>query len=188
MPKILEGTEKKNRRPKMRKKKEDVLTQQQPQDIMTIITDSREQNKFLFPREINSIVSTLKTGDYSILSMENLICVERKSHADFYQSLGSSRERFEREILRMAEFERACFITTVSLEEFLKPPVYNKGFTLFESKLNPRSAINSIISYQVKYNIPTIFAGSQQLGMVYTLRFLEKFWKYKKEKEGEILL
>ena len=43
----------------------------------------------------------LKTGDYSIEGCKNQITIERKSKADAFQTFGSSRERFERELARM---------------------------------------------------------------------------------------
>lgn len=185
MPKILGITEKnKKKKTGTRKKKVDTF-QHSLQDNLILLQDSREQTPFLFPKGIQVEISALSTGDYSIKGMESLICVERKSHQDMYSSLSSGRDRFRKEVLRMAELERACFVVTCTMEEFLRPPSYVKGFTLIESRFNPKSAINSLISWHVKYGVPTIFSGTHISGMTFTMRFLEKFWKFKKEGEKE---
>jgi ERCC4-type nuclease len=144
----------------------------------TIIIDSREQLPFKFPKEITTITKALPSGDYSILSLEDKVAVERKSHQDMYNSLSSGRERFLREMDRLSTFDRAIIIVETSLTQFLKPPTYMRGGYVFESKFNPKSAINSLISIYIKYNVPTVFADSHAVGMCYTLRFLEKYWKW----------
>ena len=48
---------------------------------------------------------TLYTGDYSILGLEELIAIERKSIADLVACcMGENRERFERELHRLRGF------------------------------------------------------------------------------------
>lgn len=179
MPRILIPTKEK----KSKTKKKNIILSSTEDFIL--LTDSREQQPFRFPREIKTEIFALPTGDYSVKNMEHLVCVERKSKQDMYSSLSSGRKRFFKEVLRMAEFEQACFVVTCTMEDFLKPPSYVRGFTLFESKFNPKSAINSLISWHIKYEVPTIFAGTHFLGMTFTMRFLEKFWKFKKGQEVE---
>lgn len=140
---------------------------------MTIITDSREQKPYKFPKSAKSVTQALDTGDYSLAGYEDKITIERKSKADAYGSLGSGRSRFKREILRMAKFDYAAVVIEASLEDFLIPPPY--------SQLKSKSAINSFISWSVKYGVHIFFAGNRQHGRTLTYRILEKWWKHKKE-------
>ena len=80
-------------------------------DVVYII-DSREQAPYSFPK---SKVAMLKTGDYSTLGMETIAVVERKSLQDALQSVGKGRDRFERELKRMAEFEFAAIVIESSV-------------------------------------------------------------------------
>jgi ERCC4-type nuclease len=138
-----------------------------------IVIDSRETLPYSFPG-IECIVKGLKTGDYSIEGLEDKVCVERKSHGDAYGTIGQGRERFERELERMAIMEYAAIVIEASLYDFVYcPPPH--------SLLNPKSAIGSLLSWSVKYRIPVFFCGSRALGQATTAKLLEKFAKYHAE-------
>lgn len=88
----------------------------------TIVVDTREQAPFSFtghradakkrhrPLVVRTVIGTLKTGDYSLLGYEDRITIERKSLADAYSTFSQDRERFERELLRMAKFENSHIV------------------------------------------------------------------------------
>ena len=71
-----------------------------PKD-MVIIQDTREQ-KPLFSPAPYIIDKNLKTGDYSIAGMEEMVTIERKTIGDLYGTLGRGRDRFEKELRRMS--------------------------------------------------------------------------------------
>lgn len=85
----------------------------------TVVIDTREQAAFSFtghratakkkhrPLVVQTVIATLKTGDYSLVGFEDRITIERKSLADAYATFSHERERFERELLRMAKYENA---------------------------------------------------------------------------------
>jgi len=133
----------------------------------TVVVDTREQKPYIFK---NSIVATLKTGDYSIKGIEDLIAIERKTKADAYGSFGNGRERFERELKRLSGIDYAAIIIEDNLPNFIKPPEY--------SRLHPKSAINSVIAWSVKYHICVFFSGDRRHGNAVAVRLLEKYWKY----------
>ena len=73
-----------------------------PSSVIVII-DSREQLPLdLSP--LRTVQGTLATGDYSLLGLEHLICIERKSLDDLLGCVGRDRERFERELQRMMAY------------------------------------------------------------------------------------
>jgi ERCC4-type nuclease len=127
----------------------------------TIIIDTREQLPYQF-RDIRierckafvwKKIGTLKTGDYSIAGYENRVCVERKSLADLYGTLGSGRERFEREFERMQELDASLIVIEASWKEIAYPEETHNGNINFNwhSELNSNSVIGTIVSWSQKY-------------------------------------
>ena len=67
-----------------------------------LIQDTREQKPLFMPNDW-IVDKKLDVGDYSILGMEEMITIERKSIPDLFGSLGKGRKRFDKELVRMAE-------------------------------------------------------------------------------------
>ncbi len=116
----------------------------------TIIIDSREQRPYSFqniqPEPPETVTQGLKTGDYSIVNLEDKVCVERKSLTDLFGSVGTGRERFEREMMRMSEMDYAALVIEANLSSiFTNPPG--------RSKMNPRAVFRTLISWSQKYNV-----------------------------------
>jgi ERCC4-type nuclease len=126
--------------------------------------DTREQRPYpLLP----SVRKTLRTGDYSVLGLEDRVTIERKSQKDAYATLGQDRDRFERELERMAEMDYAAIVLECSLSDFLIPPV--------RSRVNPQSAIGSVVAWTVRYRIPVFFADGRTGGAALVRRLLERY-------------
>jgi ERCC4-type nuclease len=136
--------------------------------MLTIITDSREKNPYKFK---DSIVRKLDTGDYSIQGFEYQVCVERKTKADAYGTIGNGRSRFIRELQRMSELEYSAIVIESSLSSFLEPPPF--------SQMNPKSAIMSLITWSIRYGVHVYFADNRELGMKLTKSILEKYFMAK---------
>jgi len=136
---------------------------------MVIVVDTREQTPYTFA-EYGVAVERRKldSGDYSIAGHEDQIAIERKTHVDAFGSLGKGRARFKREILRLNEYKYAAIIIECSLRSFLEPPL--------NSMMSPVAAIRTLISWDIRYGVRVVFAGSRDLGEAYTLRILEKFY------------
>ena len=64
--------------------------------------------------------ATLKTGDYSIVGLEDRVVVERKSLSDLYRSVGADRERFRREHERMALLDFAAVVVEAPWSRILE--------------------------------------------------------------------
>lgn len=74
-----------------------------PEAELTVLVDNREKKPFdLAP--LRTETASLQTGDYTVKGMESLIAIERKSLPDLVNCCGSDRERFKREIERLAAF------------------------------------------------------------------------------------
>ena len=57
------------------------------------------------------------------------------------------------------------------LADFLRPP----GF----SRMRPKAAINTLVSWSIRYGVHVWFADSRRLARALTLRILEKFHKHR---------
>ena len=142
-----------------------------------IAIDTREQRPYEYP---GAEVCTLSSGDYSIVGLIDQVAIERKTKADAYCSLGQGRARFRRELERLALFDYAAIVVEDSLPGFLHRPPY--------SKMNPRSAIGSLLAWSVRYRVPVFFAGDRAHGQALTHKLLEKYFKYRGEVQDEHLL
>ena len=140
---------------------------------MTVVIDSREQRPYQFP---NSLVKGLPTGDYSIEGLEDRVTVERKEKSDCYSSLGARRRRFKKELERMAGFDYAAIVIECSLADFLTPPPF--------SRLSPKAAINTLISWSVQHGVHIWFAGDRNLARGVTYKILEKYFKHKGKQDA----
>ena len=158
----------------------------------TVIVDGREKRPYAFeglradardlrrPLVVKTEWGHLPTGDYSIAGMEGRVCVERKSLAGLYGSLGQHRERFKREHQRMAEMDFAAVVVEADLRTILNnPPAY--------SKLPPKCVFRTALAWQVRHGVGWIWAGSRRLAEVTTFRLLERFWREQQDKEPEPL-
>src|SRR5271167_1971536 len=104
--------------------------------VPIIIVDSREQCPFNFgPFPIER--RTLKTGDYSVktkdLNLVSRVAIERKSLPDLLGCIGQSRQRFERELVRLSALEYGALVFEFSMLDLLTGGEY--------SDVHPRAAI-----------------------------------------------
>jgi len=136
-----------------------------------IVADTREQKPYQFT---NSTRTALTSGDYSLLNLEDQISIERKELSDFYNCVGSDRDRFTRELERLSEFDLPIVVIEADLAEILKPNKHG-------SQLHPNSILGSIGSWIAKYGIIFIFAGGRELAKRMTEKILNKYMKYQQD-------
>lgn len=151
----------------------------------TILVSGAEQARYFFtglhtdadqggrPLVVQTEWAHLKTGDYSIAGMEELVTVERKTVSDLLGTLGGGRERFQREHERMAMMTAAMVVV-----ESTWPEIIN---TVHAHGVSAKAAYRTWLSWQIEYGVPWVAVGPRRLAEVTTFRFLEKFW----EKHGE---
>ena len=136
-----------------------------------IVTDAREKNPFSFAAidpPPATIVKTLPTGDYSLAGFESRITIERKSLSDLFGSCGNGRERFEREIIRMARFDYAAVVIEADWTAILRSPPHH-------SKLNPKTVYASIIAWSQRHHIHFWLCPNRQFAERTTYRILERY-------------
>lgn len=148
----------------------------------TILIDQREKHPYFFhgiragadkshrPLVIKTQFAHLKTGDYSILGMEHLITIERKSLGDLYSTLGSNRDRFMAEHERMSKFEYAAVVVEASMEDIIRRPPK-------ESKLLPKSVYGTIMAWSMRYGIHWMPMQDRRLAEKTTWFLLNKFFE-----------
>ena len=145
----------------------------------TIVVDSREKAPFGFrgilgtARQGHRVLvvpwefDTLTTGDYSIRGYESAVAVERKSHTDLISSLGKARDRFRREMERLAEMTYAAVVVECSLSDLVrKAPEW--------SRMCPRSVVATMIAWSLDFTVPFWLADTRRQAEVLTFRYLEK--------------
>src|SRR5271167_3689962 len=88
-----------------------------------ILIDSREQCPLAF-RGVETRDATLKTGDYSCeaagVDMRDSCAIERKSVDDLLSCIGGQRERFERELERLAQIKFRALVIEGTLTEVVE--------------------------------------------------------------------
>ncbi len=138
-----------------------------------IVIDTREQHPYRFE---GAVTKALKSGDYSVLGLEDRITVERKTKEDAYASLGAGRTRFEKELMRLSGFDYSAIVIESSLADFLQAPAF--------TKMNPKAAMNSLVSWSVKYKVFVFFASDRRHAKALVYRILQKYWKHRSENDA----
>ncbi len=134
---------------------------------LVVAIDTREQKPYRFPR---SRRQTLRTGDYSLCGLEDRVAVERKRLEELFTITGRDRERFERELERMAELEYAAIVIEAGLPQILRGAAF--------SHVSPKAVVGSLVSWSIRYRAHVFFAGDRRHANALTRRLLEKFWRY----------
>lgn len=132
---------------------------------MNVLTDTREQRPLDFTRwpEITVTTATLRAGDYSLVGFEGRFALERKSLPDLVASVTTHRERFERELQTLRGYDIAAIVVEADMGHVLRHE--------YRSQATPDSVLQSLAAFQVRYRVPTLWAGSPQ-GAAYMVRAL----------------
>jgi ERCC4-type nuclease len=147
------------------------------------VIDSREQRPFAFgglradardgrrPLLVRTVTRTLPSGDYSLLGFEGRVAVERKSLEDLYSTLGQARERFERELGRLAQMDFAAVVVEADWQSILfgPPP---------RSRLSPKTVFRSVVAWQQRHpRVHWWMAEDRVFAEAVTFRILERYWR-----------
>jgi len=132
---------------------------------ITIKIDSREQQPYKF--ENSSEVGAIPIGDYSICGLENHIAIERKELNDLIGCLTNGRERFEKELFKGKALDYFALVIEASLSDLVNGH--------YRSEMNPKSAVQSLLAFSIRYKLPIFFAGSRKYGQRVTESLLCKY-------------
>ena len=131
----------------------------------TVIRDTKEKENFGWwfdkgDRCEGTVRRKLRTGDYSLEGYEKLFTIERKA-STAEVALNIWEKRFEKELVRMREFQYAFMIFEFNFEDIMTFPV-NSGIPRNkwdQIRTTPQSLLMQLTAFQVKYGVPIIYAG-----------------------------
>jgi ERCC4-type nuclease len=133
----------------------------------TAIIDTREQRpvtlEFKKGLVMKSEPGTLYTGDYSLKGFQNLVAIERKSIDDLMGCIGTQRERFEREIIRLKGYDVKCLVVESTWAKIEKGD--------YRSRVNPSAAIGTLMGW-IAEGIPVCMADNHKRAGVFIARML----------------
>lgn len=147
-----------------------------------LIIDSREQEPYFIKDGkpilgIPMIRVKLGAGDYSVKGFENSISIERKSLTDFYNCVGNSRTRFEKELERLQSYEWRGLVIESTESGLYFPQLY--------SAIHPESVRGSLVSFDVKWGLHIFYAENRQAGQRWTIDRLIYYYNWKREVSSE---
>lgn len=138
----------------------------------TVIKDSREQDGYTFEKFTGRytsckgmVVRKLDTGDYSLLGLEDKLCIERKGRvSELAINLGKDKRRFLDEIKRMKDFEFKFLVLEFSLEDVMDFP---ERSDIPEDKWNSivitnKYMLKMLVEFQMYDNIQVVFCGNRK--------------------------
>ena len=131
---------------------------------LKILIDTREQQPYEFE---NSEVGTLSIGDYSLVGLENYVAIERKELNDLIGCLTAGRERFEKELHKARALDYFALVIEASLSDLVNGH--------YRSQMDPKSAIQSLLAFSIRYRLPIWFCESRQYGQRVTESLLLKY-------------
>jgi ERCC4-type nuclease len=128
--------------------------------LPVIAVDTREQEPYGFdPSRVTTVRRALPAGDYSLAGRESDVAVERKSLEDFVATAIQARERFARELRRLATYDFACVVVEASLDDVLRHR--------YRSGADPRSVFGAVLSIVLDHRVPVFFCGDRQIACRY---------------------
>ncbi len=126
-----------------------------------ILVDTREREPLaLFANHRNWIGGerrvALKSGDYTIEGMENLLALERKSLADMVMCTVTDRKRFLAVCGRLARLRWKAILVEATFEDI------KRGFEAFNipSDVHPNAVCGTLDAIEAKFGIPIIYTSA----------------------------
>ena len=154
----------------------------------TVIKDTREQLGYTFEKfhgkyfSCNGMIEKkLDTGDYSILGMEDKLCIERKaSVSELAGNLGKDKKRFISEIERMKPFPFKFIVLEFTLEDVMKFP---EGSDIPESKwskikITNKYILKMLVEFQMYYGVHVLFCGNRKNAKLVVNSILKRVNEY----------
>jgi len=142
-----------------------------PDAPLQIVVDTREQRPWTFEGyNVTVVRACLRSGDYSLAGHEHEIALERKSLDDLVQSLSHGRDRFEREVERLAAMSFAAVLVEASAEDVAR---YK-----YTSRMAPAAVMQSMFAWTVRYRVPFLLCGSRRAAEYACFGLLQKYQKH----------
>ena len=140
-------------------------------DGLIVVVDTREQTPWTFP--VPTLRAGLPSGDYSAVGLETVAAIERKSLADFVQSVTHERDRFWRELERLRPYRLRAVVVEASIDDILAGA--------YVSRATPQSVIASALAIMSDFGIPVLLAGDRGNASRAALWMLRRAWAKRAE-------
>lgn len=121
----------------------------------TVIVDTREQRPWQFDTGLFDVKrGTLATGDYSLVGLENIVSVERKSLGDLVSTVTHDWIRFRKELYRLAGHEFAVIVVEAEPCDLWEHR--------YEAQVDPASVWGRCNDCFITHGIPVFWWGSRK--------------------------
>jgi hypothetical protein len=165
---------------------------------LVIIQDTKEQQPLKF-KDVDVIVSGLKTADYSIQGYENRVCFEHKTIKDLIGTCDhnkvkgkpqSNYARFSNELARMKDgFDFYAIVISGYADDIL-PQCYKialmqeqAGFKkIVKPETRAKGVRGSLESLRARYNCHFYFLGTKELTAEWIVKQAKWFLKHQGQK------
>lgn len=138
------------------------LPAEMPIDRITAVVDTREQTPLnLTPLAMTK--GTLTTGDYSVVGLEHLVAVERKSLLDLLACVGRERDRFDREVQRLLAYPVRALVVEATWQE-----IETGGW---RGDVRPQAVLGSLLGW-IAAGLPVLMAENHEQAGRYVARLL----------------
>jgi len=144
-----------------------------PEACFTVLIDSREQAPLTFPASPRSASrSALPTNSCICdgVDLRDVVAIERKSVSDLLGCVGSQRQRFERELCRLAQLRFRALVIEATLNEVVAGTAGRR--------LTSRQVVGSVLAWTFKYGVEPIFAGDRTNAAVVVATLLHHAARY----------
>lgn len=145
-----------------------------------IIKDTREQIGWNFPVSSwcgGMQIGTLKTGDYTIKGLEDILCIERKkSVEEISRNLGKLGKQFEAELERMSHIKYSFVVCEFTFWDLLNFPKFAKVPKVMAAKIKMTGAFMTrlITQHEIKYGVNFVFCGNVEGATTYTTNIFKR--------------
>lgn len=135
--------------------------------LFTVCRDSREKNGngWFFPENSlcgGTIIKTMKTGDYSLIGLEDKFVIERKGKiSEFVTNI--TEDRFWNEMDRLEEFEHAFLVLEFTLRDIYTFP-QSSDIPKFKQKyikIKPQFIMKKLSEIELNYKTKIVFVDSE---------------------------
>lgn len=133
--------------------------------MSVIVVDTREQEPYQFnPARVAVVRRALPAGDYSVEGMETVVAVERKTVEDLVKTVIRERDRFVRELDRLALYQASCVVVEGNLSDVLE--------ARYRCGAHPQSVLGAVVGIIVDHRVPVYFCADRQSARAFVEAYL----------------
>ncbi|HEY3356882.1 MAG TPA: ERCC4 domain-containing protein [Polyangia bacterium] len=134
-----------------------------PAERIRVTADNREQIVWWFsPDEFEVVRGTMPAGDYALTDNPQTLVIERKTLDDLVQTVIRERERFERELAKLATYHRAVVAIEGSLSDIAR-----HGYT---SAASPASIVGLTNALFYDHGVAFVWLDNREIAQRWAAR------------------